>query len=376
MLAYDEKGELKEFEKVKDIVVCPSCQMLFRQRLTKQVLGMREWEYDECPHCYKKLSKSMTYYYNNTKLSDQEVSKMKRTSLLEEVTEYCNEEFKNRKCENCNSDENCVDECEGYCKGCLEQVHYPNKYPDGKKDYDCVRMLQFYVCDYSYKYTSELLYLMRESEALRQIDDYRVVSIGCGGCPDLMAFEKYCHEKGGYKSVRYYGIDVNEKWSSIHGIIKDYKTSTLRSAKFKYMDAVTEDYHEIERANVIVLQYIISHFYNTGQISEINEFFDKLVEKIIKYGQEGKPFVILINDVNSNRRGRDYFKIIIEKLNRIKSRIINSERYYFDYNIQNDSQRYGTKHESNDILFEIPTKFDYYQPWKKCSSAQLLIEVL
>lgn len=55
-------------------------------------------------------------------------------------------------------------------------------------------MLNFYVCDYSAKYTSELLYLMRKSQALEEIDDYHVLSIGCGGCPDLMAFEQYCHE--------------------------------------------------------------------------------------------------------------------------------------------------------------------------------------
>lgn len=71
-------------------------------------------------------------------------------------------------------------------------------------------MLNFYVCDYSAKYASELLYLMRKSQALEEINDYHVLSIGCGGCPDLMAFERYCHEKSYDKSVSYIGIDVNE----------------------------------------------------------------------------------------------------------------------------------------------------------------------
>ena len=147
----------------------------------------------------------------------------------------------------------------------------PGRYLSGKKDYDFSRMLYFYVCDYSAKYSSELLYLMRKSRVLEEINDYHVLSIGYGGCPDLMAFERYCHEKSYDKSVSYIGIDVNEKWKPIHEQIKSYKTKTLRRSQFKYMDAVTEE-HNISNANVIVLQYVISHFYNTGQIGELESF--------------------------------------------------------------------------------------------------------
>ena len=49
---------------------------------------------------------------------------------------------------------------------------------------------------------------------------------------------------------------------------------------------------------------------------------------------------------------------------------------YFDYNIRNDAQRYGERHESRQVLFRLPNFFDgIYQPWEDCSSAQLLIEV-
>jgi len=64
----------------------------------------------------------------------------------------------------------------------------------------------------------------------------------------------------------------------------------------------------------LVLQYVISHFYNTGQIEKINEFFDNLVERIIMYRNERKPFVIIINDVNSTYRGRDFFIDLCKKL--------------------------------------------------------------
>lgn len=137
---------------------------------------------------------------------------------------------------------------------------------------------------------------------------------------------------------------------------------------------MTEEYN-ISNANVIVLQYVISHFYNTGQIGEIESFFEKLVQNIILHKKQGKPLVVLINDVNSNNRGRENFQKLVEKLDG-KGFTENSQGYYFDYNIKNEFQRYGIKHESNKILYNIPDGLSIYQPWEECSSAQLLIEVL
>lgn len=112
---------------------------------------------------------------------------------------------------------------------------------------------------------------MRKSEALQQIDNYHVLSIGCGACPDLMALEHYCHENSYDKRISYLGIDVNKRWKRIHNQIDSYRTSTVRKTKFRYWDVVTEDF-SISDANVVILQYVISHFYNTGQIYEIQGF--------------------------------------------------------------------------------------------------------
>ena len=374
MLAYDEKNRLVEFEKTSNIKVCEKCHRLYRQILSERISEIKKWNYDYCPYCATENGRSMSNDYCNSELDNDEISKLKRTSLIEEVVKYCHQEYINSECDNCNHDGACPGKSNGNCKSCLEEVHYPTKYPNGKKDYDCIRMLQFYVCDYTAKYASEILYLMRKSVALRKIDNYHVVSIGCGGCPDLMAFETYCHLEKNWKSVSYKGIDVNKKWSSIHEVIKNYKTSTLRKTRFKYIDAVTEEYSAISDANVIVLQYVISHFYNTGQIDKISSFFDKLIKKIIVYKQEGKPLVVLINDVNSNKRGRDYFNILINKLKNAGFHG-NSSRYYFNYNIQNEYQRYGTMHKTNRVIYKMPQYLNTYEPWKECSSAQLLIEV-
>lgn len=120
---------------------------------------------------------------------------------------------------------------------------------------------------------------------------------------------------------------------------------------------------------------MISHFYNTRQISKIQGFFTKLVEEIIKRKQDSMPLVVLINDVNSVYRGRDYFLELVQKLEDANL-CSNYKKLYFDYKIKCDAQRYGEKHESRKILFSLPESFKgIYEPWEDCSSAQLLIEV-
>ena len=36
---------------------------------------------------------------------------------------------------------------------------------------------------------------------------------------------------------------------------------------------------------------------------------------------------------------------------------------------------YGEKQETSELVYEIPNKLNVFNPWKNCSSAQLLIEV-
>ena len=374
MLAYDENGKLCEFEGNTSVSVFNKCHRLYRSFKSEQIPGFREREYDFCPYCGYENDSSMTYEYSNSILNNTELQMIRKKSLYTTITKYCHEEYKSSTCEDCNHNIQCPGSPCGNCKQCLEEVHYPTRYSNGRRDYDCDRMMYFYVCDYTSKYASEMLYLMRESEALKKIDNYHVLSLGCGACPDLIAFEQFCHELSAEKTVQYIGIDVNERWRSIHEKISEYKTKTLKKTQFRYCDVVTEDI-EIHKVNVIVLQYIISHFYNTGQIKQINEFFIRLIDEIICHKQEENPLVILINDVNSNNRGRDYFSEFVTKLKEADFHGI-QKGFYFDYRIQNDFQKYGTKHASCQTVFEIPREYEtIYSPWHYCSSAQLLIEV-
>lgn len=295
--------------------------------------------------------------------------------LIDEIVDFCDTRYSSQNAACVCTDCNHQDKCSGSCKQCLEEVHYPNRYPLGKKDYDCCNLIDYYVCDYTHKYASEMLYLLRESEALKRIKKYHVMSIGCGGVPDLIAFEKYISEMGGEKTISYFGIDKNELWQPIHDLISGYSNTIIKKVRFKNADAIKFfNQHSVESTNVLVLQYVISHFYNTNQISIINSFYDDLIKNIIQHKDKGVPFVILINDVNSNNRGRDLFGDLCKKLSIAGLEGVYSQ-FYFNYRIQNDHQRYGTMHSHNDLLFDIPEKLDKYKPWRACSSAQMLIEL-
>ena len=53
--------------------------------------------------------------------------------LIHEIVEYCNAEYRDvdttHVCQDCNH----LSKCSESCKNCLEQVHYPSRYPNGKK---------------------------------------------------------------------------------------------------------------------------------------------------------------------------------------------------------------------------------------------------
>lgn len=294
--------------------------------------------------------------------------------LIDSITNFSNQEYSRQDtehiCVNCNHSGNCP----GNCKTCLKEIHYPAEYPAGKKDYDCPNLINFYVCDYTFKYASEIWYLLKQSQVIKTMDEYKIVSIGCGACPDLMAFESYLNEQNISKSISYIGIDKNELWEPVHNEIKRYDNANIKT-KFFYHDAF--DLFKRKKAssqNILVLQYVISHLYNTEQITKLHQLYNDLISNIVLYKESGKPFVILINDVNSNRRGRDYFEMLCKKLTEANLHGCYS-KYYFDYNIICDLQRFGTKHESTNILYSIPPAFKKYQPWMECSSAQMIIEI-
>ena len=296
--------------------------------------------------------------------------------LIDEIIRFCDTSYTAADTRHICSDCQHV-KCPGSCKLCLEEIHFPSKYPQGKKDYDCQNLINFYVCDYQYKYASEIWYLLRLSQAIQALKAYNVLSIGCGACPDLVALESFLTEKGNSDGeISYLGIDVNKRWKPIHQVIENYQSPYIKKVHFCYDDAITYfNAHSVKNANILILQYVISHLYNTNQIQQLDDLYENLIKNIVLHRNQNKPFVIMINDVNSNNRGRDLFSGLCDKLGNAGLHGYAS-KYYFDYRIQNDYQRYGNMHDDNRILYgPIHDSLKKYEPWEYCSSAQLLIEV-
>ena len=234
MIAYNTCKRLCEFSDIDGIAVCKNCHRLYKKEERTQSNGYQQIKHDICSQCNWSNSTTIEYY-NNIMLTEEVDDLNGRPILLEKVVDYSYDQYKSSECEICNHVEGCVGECIGNCKNCLKEIHFPNFYPNGKKEYDCQRLLDFYVCDYSYKYMSEMLYLIRKSQVIKDLEYYHIISIGCGACPDLMAFEIYCHENRFQKEISYIGVDVNIKWKSIHDIINQYRTDTIKRTQFFIM---------------------------------------------------------------------------------------------------------------------------------------------
>ena len=88
--------------------------------------------------------------------------------------------------------------------------------------------------------------------------------------------------------------------------------------------------HIVNDTNVIVISYLISYLYNTDQITGIDSFLEDLVRNIVQKKNKGQKLLLIINDVNSYKRGRTYFSRFRQKFEKYKLSIIKCTYKYFD----------------------------------------------
>ena len=229
----------------------------------------------------------------------------------------------------------------------------------------------YYVCRYSYKYCSEIIYALSQLN-LSHYPYFHILSLGCGGAPDLMAFEYMKYKQG----ISYIGVDNNVYWRKIHNFIKEnFKGGGV---KFKRnIDVLTYfEKNELHKCNVIIIQYLISFFFETIGEDGIRKWFSCLAEKIVKNKPDNSPLLIIINDVDSIHTGRDAFPLFVEEIERVGLNIsYESRRRFKEQNYYEGSLRY----ENNQNIFEgeIPDRFiQDYCVAKFCESAQLILEVI
>jgi len=241
--------------------------------------------------------------------------------LLAQMVEYCDQMYSDYQCDECTGHN-----CTNNCKDCLDDIHFHHNRIRSK--YDCEKLLYYYLCRYSYKYCSEIIYALERVD-LDRYPYFNILSLGCGGAADLMAFDYYFDSD---ENIYYHGVDINTYWNDIHSKIEELYPNASFSTGFD----VKHDIPTLssESYNVIIIEYLISYLYLRDSSVVIN-LFDDLIEYVISNKPLNFPMLIIINDVDNKDLGRGVFDGLSSKLKN-KDYDIKVKKYRFnessDYN--------------------------------------------
>lgn len=236
-------------------------------------------------------------------------------------------------------------------------------------------MMDYYVGKYMYAYISENKRAFEIVETgIRDLPHIHMLSIGCGPSPDLFGIIDFLEEKDIKKDISYIGFEHNDKGLTIHKNISEILTEEAK-IKYFYQDAFeTFRRKALPKTNILIMQYLLSHVVYNQRQSEIDQFFDNLVEHVIMK-MEPKSYII-INDINHNL-ARDRFALLERKIEQ-KGKKITVHKYYFKYKSDlNSFQTEGmVQHESNAIDYDVEKNIqERYGTRLDCRSVQHIIEV-
>jgi hypothetical protein len=275
---------------------------------------------------------------------------------IPELVNYCDSSYarQEEKCATCTNEE-----CEGACARCFNSIHKVGS----TRDYDCPNLMYHYVCTYLYAYSSEIWHLFNYDIDLKNLDEYRVLSIGCGPTSELFGISKIANGK----SIKYVGFDINTRWTDIHQKIKQIVDNEPNCTADLKIGNVFEEFESLDfEPNIIVMSYLVSHLSKAG--IDVRVFMSDLKTKILD--KLTQPYYIVINDINLNT-ARDKFPYIYQELNPSINKNVSCNCYSFD------GYTYGTRHTSKGLIESIPGAIlQKYQTWQHCKkTAQMLIKV-
>lgn len=282
--------------------------------------------------------------------------------LIDDVVNFCNKEYQTHNCSECGNQMLCIHDC----KNCLDDLHYHrNKL---RTDYSCEHLLDYYMCRYSYKYCSEIIHAL-ENIDLSKYPYFNIVSLGCGGSPDLMAFDYMKLPQ----QITYKGFDLNQSWEKIHNYIT--LSSPLMNIEYcRNCNVLTHfDKSPLENCNVIIIEYLISFFYNQIGVQGLKTWFDQLARQIVAHKPADSPMLIIINDADSCNVGRDSFPLMRTSIEQQGMVVANEYRCRFK---EENYYAYSIKYPTQRNYFYIPEDFgEKYKVAIKCESAQYILEI-
>jgi hypothetical protein len=304
--------------------------------------------------------------------------------MIERLLSVCNQRYQDTNSSDCCDDCTYKDYCPHDCEKCLAYIHTPNRAPAGapNRKYDCGRMADFYVCKYSCRYTSEMIYALRRLKDLSNKTTIKVLSFGCGPCTDLLALE-YLRTQREYDftNLEYRGVDYSKDvWKNIHSDIKSLTTNDIKP-KFYYQDIcdfISEIGKGIWIPDLVTFQYFLSDLHKHSESQSVLNFILSFAEFANKYMPQNS--YIVLNDANFGKDyggGREYFDklfSVLDNCTNIKGRFRNehsrSIHYPRGYPYGDDSDG---EFSCNDNIFDL-SKWSKYSPFNTCASAQMLVK--
>lgn len=282
----------------------------------------------------------------------------------------------------CNSCEHCTygQFCPHNCADCLDYIHTPTHAPLGapQRNYDCRHMADYYVCKYTCRYVSEMIYAFRRLQSITNKEHIQVLSFGCGPCTDLMALD-YLRNEGtfNFNTLQFLGVDYSQEvWQNVHNDINNQRPQGV-DVHFYYQDVCDFIANLVQSRwipDLVTFQYFFSDMQKHSQWQEISRFIREFSEFANNNMSSGS--YIVLNDINLSIRyggGREYFDELFNYLINCDNRL---GRFRND-NPGRTAYRYGELSDgefpSNNNLFDL-RPWAYYSPYDTCASAQMLIK--
>jgi len=216
------------------------------------------------------------------------------------------------------------------CYTCLH-----NGFHKGSDSYECEKKMSYYVCNYGPAYSSELYHYFEKSQILEKISSHKsnvkILSLGSGFAPDLVAISKYIENKAISINYTYHGIDLSTKWNNSR-----YNN--------KYATFSTGDVLSTINLENYDLVFIVKLFSTLNKIKK-HLIFRKILINAIS-SQMLSDSVLVFCDINSRYEGRDSFDTIVHK------EFSAVRRYCFKNNTYTPTN--CTVIQNTNIVFNIP----------------------
>jgi hypothetical protein len=259
----------------------------------------------------------------------------------------------------------CPNVCQGNCIACLESIHQVG---NQNRTYNCNNIIYCYTCNYIYKYSSEIEYLLNQYVLIfRNTEQIRMWSIGCGPCTELFGLYNFRNRNNLNFNIQYHGFDLNNTWAPIHNFIQQmghFESHFHYENIFHYFERTDE------RPNIVVLNYLISDILRTNR-----QYIDQFITDLCNFINTFDKCLLIVNDINlgqDNTGPRYYYNQI--RLNILQNSDIITQGNFHFVNSQRGYWRYGTQHVNNAVTTNPPNHIlERYSSWTECRSAQLII---